>query len=284
MKITHYLHDLSVFPLPMSFRPPADRIDYGQDRQLDPIVFVPGLGCHRNWFDTAFRHEALRTHALLSIDFPGQGDPTIDHMTRNYDRYPRKGGLIQIFAGCVQGALELVTDMNDECRVHVVAHSMGALPARIAWQSIPYQRRGRFISIEGNMTGDDCSLASRSMAQDVEAVKRFTAAALASDDAAMRRWGADLESCEPQFLANLASSIVGWCDVEHNHPHASDMKDTVYLYGERNGFPEHHRERFDEFGVIHQGIENSGHFPMHDNPDDLWNIVADAVRSYVARY
>lgn len=283
MKITHYLHDLAVFPLTLSFRPAADQIDPGRVNLLDPIVFVPGLGCHRNWFDTAFRHQALRTHALLSIDLPGQGDHADDHMSRNFGRYPM-GGLITILSGYVQGALELVTDMNDEGRAHVVAHSMGALPAFSAWRAIPSHRRGRFISIEGNITGEDCSLASRSMAKGTDAVEQFITDLAANDDAALHRWSADLASCEPQFLVNLASSIVAWSDLQHNHPRGNDMRDTVYLYGERSGFPEHHRARFEELGVIAQGIENSGHFPMRDNPDDLWNIVADAVRSYRARY
>jgi len=243
-------------------------------------VFVPGLGCHRNWFDTAFRHEALRTHALLSIDLPGQGDSPDNAMSRP----PYMDGLITVLSGCVQGALELVTHMNDENRVHVVAHSMGALPALSAWKGIPAHRRGRFISIEGNMTGDDCTLASRSMAKGTEAVEQFIADVAASDDAALRRWGADLASCDPRFLVSVASSTVAWCDNEQNHRWGSTLRDSVYLYGERSGFPEHHRARFEELGILDQGIENSGHFPMHDNPDDLWNIVADAVRSYHARY
>lgn len=280
MKIVHYLHDLTVFPLTFSFRPAADRIAYGQMNLLDPIVFVPGLGCHRNWFDSAFRHEALRTHALISIDLPGQGDSPENHLARSH----RSGGLITTLSGCVQGALELVAHMTDETRVHVVAHSMGVLPALSAWYGLPTHRRGRFISIEGNITGEDCSLASRSLAKGTDAVEQFITDVAADDDAAMRRWGADLASCEPQFLVNLAASVVGWCDNERNHPRESDLRDTVYLYGERSGFPEHHRERFAELGVIAQGIENSGHFPMHDNADDLWTIVADAVRSYHARY
>jgi len=283
MKITHYLHDLAVFPLTLSFRPAADQIDPGRLRLLDPIVFVPGLGCHRNWFDTAFSHQALRTHALLSIDLPGQGDHADDHMSRDFNRHPMDG-LITILSGCVQGALELVADMNDDTRVHIVAHSMGALAALRAWQALPSHRRGRFISIEGNITSEDCSMASRSIAKGIDAVEQFVADIAGSDDPAMRCWAVDLASCEPQFLVNLASSIVAWSDVEHNHPRGGAMRDAVYLYGERSGFPEHHRARFEELGVITQGIENSGHFPMHDNADDLWNIVADAVRSYRARY
>lgn len=279
MKITHYLHDLAVFPLTMSFRPASDRVGYGQDKLLDPIVFVPGLGCHRRWFDMAFRHEALRTHALLSIDLPGQGDSPDDEMSRS----PWAGGGIQRLSGCVQGALELVTHMNDEGRVHVVAHSMGALPALSAWRAIPTHRRGRFISIEGNMTGEDCSLASRSLAKGPEAIDQFIASLAASDDPALRLWGADLAFCDPRYLLHTAAATVAWCDNEHNHPRTG-MTDTVYLYGERSGFPEHHRARFEELGIVDQGIENSGHFPMHDNPDDLWNIVADAVRSYRAHY
>lgn len=281
MKITHYLHDLSVFPLAFSFRPAVDRIGYGQMNLLDPIVFVPGLGCHRNWFDSAFRHEALRTHALLSIDLPGQGDSPDSHLARSH----RVGALITMLSRCVQGALELVSHMTDETRVHVVAHSMGALPALSAWRALPAHRRGRFISIEGNMTGEDCSLASRSMAKGTDAVEQFIADVGTSDDAALRRWGSDLASCDPQFLVSLASSTVAWCENERNFgPGDYTLRDTVYLYGERSGFPEHHRERFERLGVIDQGIENSGHFPMHDNADDLWNIVADAVRSYRARY
>lgn len=280
MKITHYLHDLAVFPLAMSFRPAAERISHGQPQRLDPIVFAPGLGCSRNWFDTAFRHEALRTHALLSIDLPGQGDARNDEMSRSHGH----GGFITMLSGCVQGALELVTHMSDEARVHVVAHSMGALPALSAWRGLPAHRRGRFISIEGNMTGEDCTLASRTLAKGTDAVEQFIADLADDDDAALRRWGADLASCDPEFLVSLAASTVAWCDNEANHPRRNDMRDTVYLYGERSGFPEHHRARFEELGIIHQGIENSGHFPMHDNPDDLWNIVGDAVRSYHARY
>lgn len=275
MKITHYLHDLSVFPLSFSFRPASDR--HGQDFSLlrAPIVFVPGLGCHRNWFDSAFAHPQLRGHTLLALDLPGQGDAPDNHLARGH----RHGNLMTMFAGCIQGALDMVAAIDEHDRIHVVAHSMGAIPALAAWRSLPDFRRGRFISIEGNMTGEDCTLVSRTMARGTDAVAEIIAKFAADGTPAERRWAADLAACDPEFLVSLATSVVEACDNEHDHARYG-MKDTVYLYGERSGFPEHHRERFAKLGIIEQDIEGSGHFPMHDNPDELWDIIASAVGGY----
>lgn len=276
MKITHYLHDLAVFPLSFSFRPAADRVAPESSFSLlrGPIVFTPGMGCHRNWFDSAFRHPALSNHTLLAVDLPGQGDSPDSPLSRNH-----RHGFMTTLSECVQGAVEMVADFDSNEVVNVVAHSMGAIPAYNAWHSIPIHRRGRFISIEGNMTGEDCALASRKLAQGPDAVAEFIADCAVDTDPAMRRWGTDLASCDPEFLASFAAQAVAWCDNPQNEQHWKWAKGTVYLYGERSGFPAHHRDRFEELGIIEQAIEHSGHFPMHDNPDDLWNIVADAVRS-----
>ena len=124
--------------LPFWLRPGIDTTGKG----TDAIVLVPGFGCDREWMRGASWAEALDDTALISFNLPGQGTLATDAVGALWD------GELEYLTQWIESILLLATNTGD--RFHIVAHSMGTIPALAAWESLPEHRRGAFISIEGN--------------------------------------------------------------------------------------------------------------------------------------
>ena len=243
----------------------------GPEDQGDLILLVPGLGCAKECFNGAFRHEALRHTTLVTFDFPGQGDHA---PARNPE--PVWSGNMQFLCRWLSSIYMLTAPTGR--RVHMVAHSMGNLPALAAWTPIPEKTQGAFISIEGNLTTADCFASSR-LSIGLPETEAFINELRASADLSLRRWGADLLWNEPQYLVALARDLVSICGTDYLTSGWKQLKEAHYLYGERSGYPEHHRHLFEETNTAVHEIPGSGHFPMFDNPAATWDTVAAAVRS-----
>lgn len=237
----------------------------------DTLILVPGLGCDKEWFASAFRHEGLAGAALVSFDFPNQG--MLAPIGASSSLWA--GGLA-FLSQWVEAVCLLATETGD--RFHMVAHSMGNVPALTAWASIPQKRRGSFIAIEGNLAEDDCFASSR-MAQSVHETESFIEELRASGDSALKRWGDDLMWCDPDYLNHLGRDLTAICSTGELIDRWSTLEHPHYLYGQRSGYPEHHRNLFERTGTAVWEIPASGHFPMYTNAKATWDAVAGAVRS-----
>jgi pimeloyl-ACP methyl ester carboxylesterase len=237
----------------------------------DTIILVPGLGCSKEWFNSAFRSESLRHVALVSFDFPNQGDYAPATIPR-----PLWNGNLGMLHQWVAAVYDLVAGTGT--RFHIVAHSMGNLPALTAWRTIPTEARGAFIAIEGNLSTADCFASSR-MSVGLPETEAFIDEMRASADPALKRWGDDLMWCDPEYLLTLARDLVSACGTDEFGERWEMLGRPHYLYGEDSGYPEHHRNLFDRTGTTVREIPGAGHFPMYTNATATWDAVADAVRS-----
>lgn len=242
----------------------------GPENQGDLLILVPGLGCPKECFNGAFEHEALRHTTLVTFDFPGQGD---NAPARSPE--PVWSGNMQFLCRWL-GSIYMLTGPTGR-RVHMVAHSMGNLPALAAWAPIPQQHRGAFIAIEGNLTTADCFASSR-LSIGLSEAEAFIDELRDSPDRALKRWGDDLMWNEPKYLVALARDLVSICGTDYLTNQWDQLADAHYFYGERSGYPEHHRDLFERTGTNVREIPASGHFPMFDNSKATWDEVADAVR------
>lgn len=250
-----------------SFRPGGDSVNYTGD----VIIFIPGLGCSKDWFISAFRSHALRNDILCSFDLPNQGDWAPS-------RSPKvlwEGQLMYLYPW-VNAVYELIA--NSGQRFHFVAHSMGTIAGLHAWRHLPEHRRGAFISIEGNLTGEDC-FASSQMAQGLVETEAFIDRMRASTDKAQRVWGNEMLDCDPEYLHCLAKMMVKVCATGDLTDRWKSLRHPHYLYGAASGYPEHHRALFEQTGTHAVAIPDAGHFPMFDNRTATWDAVAAAVRS-----
>lgn len=246
------------------------------------ILIVPGLGLPKEWYHSAFKSDALKDATIVSFDMPGQGDFA---PSRTPEFLWRRG--LRYRTAWVQAMYHLTADNT---MVHVVAHSAGNLPAMAAWRTIPAHQRGAFISIEGNLTLNDCFATTR-MSVDEHHVEAFIDELRASTEPDLKRWGDNMMWCPPHFLLSAARDIVAVCgtdDPVHNWEQvtlryrAYEERNVHYLYGERSGYPEHHRNLFERTGTNVHEIPDSGHFPMYTNPTATWDTVAEAIRSVCA--
>lgn len=237
------------------------------DTKSDEIVLlVHGLGCARDAFDPVYT--ARDDRYWLALDLPGHGaSPPVNP----------GGDLLSLYADLVIALVDQIAPRA----VHVVGHSMGAAVALIAAPALP---DGVLISIEGNLTAADCGLVSRTIAaQSREAFVRHGYARLrdellASDQTDLRIWGAWMERADPPTVWEAAASLVTWCDsggLAARWPHTTN---TVYVWGERSGYPLHLNGLLTGSGV-HE-IPGAAHFPMVDNPIALADAIGAAIDGY----
>lgn len=261
-------HSLAaVCPIPYSFRSAAETIHW----HGDTLILIPGLGCSRRWFNSAFTSLDLRHTTLVSFDHPNQGDFGSHDLPRPL--WPI--ALAEAWRS-VQTIYELVAASGS--RFHIAAHSMGAIPGLAAWRSIPAANRGVFFSMEGNMSGADCFASSR-MAESVDAVREVITELQSSPDASLQVWSDELESCDPGYLQQMSAQITTVCATDELTERWKYLERPHYLYGEHTGYPEHHRDLFEHTNTVMHEIPGAGHFPMADNPNQTWKVVAQAIRS-----
>lgn len=237
----------------------------------DTLLLVPGLGCDKAWCQSAFKSKALEHDAIVSFDLPGQGD-----LASSRAAAPPGPGALQYLFQWVEGMYDLTAHTGDT--FHFVAHSMGTIPALMAWRTIPRERRGSFIAIEGNLTTDDCFATVR-MCTGLRETEAFTDDMRASPQPDLKRWGDDLMWCDPAYLLAIARDTVAMCSTGELVRRWEQLTGAHYLYGERSGYPEHHRDLFERTRTTVHEIPDSGHFPMFTNTAATWNAVAQAIRS-----
>jgi pimeloyl-ACP methyl ester carboxylesterase len=231
----------------------------------DLVVLLPGLGCTRASFDGAFRHAALSEFALCALDHPGHG-----------------GTATLGSASHLEHAAEVVTNVVEQLgadRVHLVGHSMGGAVGLIAARDLPSV--GSFISIEGNLLGRDCGLASRAIARQPAAdfvaggfdgVLSTLAVPGRPDLSAWRGW---LESCDREAVHAAARSLVDRTDGGTLVDLFRSLPGRSYVYGADSDIG--HLSGVLAGERTHR-VEDSGHFPMVDNPDRLYTVIADDLR------
>lgn len=254
-------------PIPYSFRSAAETLHW----HGDTLILIPGLGCSRRWFNSAFTNLDLRHITLISFDLPNQGDFGSHDLPRPL--WPL--ALAETWRS-VQTIYELVATSGT--RFHIAAHSMGAIPGLTAWRSIPAANRGVFFSIEGNMSGTDCFASSR-MAESVDAVGDVIAELKTSPEPSLQVWADELETCDPGYIRQMSFQITSVCATDELTARWRYLEHPHYLFGEHTGYPEHHRELFEQTHTVVHEIPRAGHFPMADNPDETWKIIAHAIRS-----
>jgi len=227
------------------------------------VLLVHGLGCNKSAFNPVYTGQDQRR--WLAIDLPGHGQSPPVAAQRD---------LIGFYADLVS---ELVRQLGHRT-VHLVGHSMGGAVALLAANTLP---TGALVSIEGNLTGEDCGLVSRQIA--AQSRSEFVRAGfaglrerlLADAETGVRIWGNWIEHADPATVWEAAAALVTWCDSGALAARWPRMHRRTYLWGERSGYPEHLRSLLGPGGA-HQ-IPFAAHFAMVDNPIGLADAITAAI-------
>jgi pimeloyl-ACP methyl ester carboxylesterase len=228
----------------------------------DLVLFLHGLGCAKASFDFAFAHELLDKYSICTFDFPGHGES---------GSLPADQVSLEAFAEITRGVISLISPR----RVFLVCHSMGGAVGLIAAQGL--DNLAGFVSIEGNLIDRDCGLVSRKTAGQLpdefakDGFHRFAGALTSSPHADLRAWGRWYSDCEPYGLHATARSLVEWSDRGTLLGMFRRLPVRTYIHGLNSQL-----QYLEPFlcGVDTYGIPNSGHFPMLDNPDRFYPLLA----------
>lgn len=233
----------------------------------DLLLCLHGLGCAKESFDTAYDRDDLPDFTICAFDFPGHGGS---------GPLPDAGYSIQAYADLTVG---LVRQLAPD-RVFLLCHSMGCAVGLVASQELA-GLVGGFVSIEGNLVGQDCGLVSRGtaelpLAEFVDtSYPAFLTSLAGSPHADHRAWAGWYAQADPVAVHRAAASLVEWSDsgklldlfTSQPRPayvHGGDSDDLGYLLPLLRG-------------VRVYSIPRSRHFPMVDNPPAFWDAVTDAI-------
>lgn len=232
----------------------------------DLLVCLHGFGCAKECFDSAYASGRLAGYSVATFDFPGHGSS---------GPLPATVDPIQAYAELTAGLVRRLATG----RVFLVCHSMGCAVGLVASQQLP--RVDGFVSVEGNLVGQDCGIVSRRAAEQPLAeflrweFPRFQARLAASPRPDLRVWGGWYARADPAALHRLARSLVEWSDSGKLLALLSSLDSAAYVYGDAN------RAELDYLlsslnGVPAHPVPGSGHFPMLDNPAEFWRTATGA--------
>ncbi|XVU28690.1 alpha/beta fold hydrolase [Actinoplanes sp. CA-054009] len=242
----------------------------------DLVVFMHGLGCAKESFDSAFSAPALAPYSLLTFDFPEHGDS------------------VKTGAGDIDGVAEVVSSLLREVpcrRVHLVCHSMGGAIGLLVAQDL--LNLADFVSVEGNLVRADCGLVSRGIKDQPveqfvdEGFPSFVRLLETSGDPSHVQWARWYGQCSPPGLHSLATSLVEWCDNDKLVGILLNLNArTAYVRGEHSevdhlkplfGGADHHDEARPKIPAY--SVTGSGHFPMLDNPAEFYGLIGELLDS-----
>jgi pimeloyl-ACP methyl ester carboxylesterase len=234
----------------------------------DLLLCLHGLGCAKESFDSAYTDERLTDLTICAFDFPGHGASGRLADPSHYS--------IQTYADITVGLVRQL----EPSRLFLLCHSMGCAVGLVAAQDV---RAHAFISVEGNLVSQDCGIVSRTAADQPRdrfvgtGYSRFRSSLADSPYGAERTWAGWYGQADPIAVHQSAQSLVEWSDSGKlldlftsqpgaTYVHGSDS-DLDYLLPSLRGIPVH-------------AIPGAGHFPMLDNPDAFWQVVAGVATNH----
>lgn len=231
------------------------------------IMFIHGLGCSKDSFEHVWDSPEFQNYSLLAFDLVGYGDSS-KPMDFSY-------GMEEQAELC-----SLLLNQFQHDKIHIVAHSMGGAIGLLIAERIK-DRLASYISVEGNLIGDDCGIVSRkTVGYSFEEFQnklfdKLIMSSRFSEDRSAKLWGEMLTKCDSSAFYKSSQSLVEWSDSNKLLGLFIDLKvNKKYIYGDKNS-------QMDVLKMLKDieriSISNSGHFVMSDNPHEfykkLYNII-----------
>lgn len=241
-------------PLPCSFHDGKESI----------LIFIHGLGCSRESFIDLWRYPEFQKYTCIVPDLLGFGEA------------PRPGAFSYAMEDHA-GVCRALLDHFPGAPVSVVGHSMGGAIGVILAGMIP-ERIASFFNVEGNLFRTDCSV-SRSAASVMDfsrfrdnlfrSIRILTPGKM---EKGTELWAGWIEKSWPDGFNRSARSLVEWTDSGELLKGFLELRARkAYVCGERNSRRKI-LERLQGIRII--SISGSGHFPMNDNPDEFYRVLA----------
>lgn len=236
---------------------------YRRLSQNKTILFIHGLGCSKISFKTAWHHQRLKDYSLLAYDLPGFGHSPAP-ASFNYS-------MVEQAEVCARLIQQL-----PHSDLHIVAHSMGGAIALLLPDTILEQITS-MTSIEGNLIADDCRLFSEKI--NALTFSEFTDSFWPNLKLNSKKFpvdALDLDHTTAEAIYHSAKSLFDCSQTDQLlQRHLALGQRSHYIYGQQHHTP----------GVLHQlpqsrsiAIANSGHFPMQENPGQLYRQLTKIIK------
>lgn len=226
----------------------------------DLIMFIHGLGCSRDSFEHVWDLSEFQNYSLLSFDLVGYGDSS-KYMEFSYSMEEQAE------------LCSLLLNQFQHEKIHIVAHSMGGAIGLLLAERIK-DKLASYISVEGNLIGDDCGIVSRKTVGysfeefENKLFDKLIMSSRFSKDNSAKLWGEMLAKCDPLAFYKSSQSLVEWSDSNKLLESFINLKvNKRYIYGDKNS-------QMDVLNMLKNieriSISNSGHFVMSDNPSEFY--------------
>ncbi len=230
----------------------------GQGKEL--IFFIHGLGCSKKSFSYAWRDWKIPEHySICVVDLPGHGESVFpDDYLYTMETYAETCRQLLHFLGANS--------------IHIVGHSMGGAIGLLLTQKLP-EKVLSFISLEGNLLFDDCTISRRIVAFDEQ---NFIKNVLPLS-AGIFKCLPEATSADPlpRALYRSAASLVEISKSGNLWDIFSTLSiNKLYVYGERSAKPAVVQKlKFSEASCI----SGAGHFMMQDNHSDTYTAILSSL-------
>lgn len=255
-KTLHVEYNDKQFHLATNFQENGDQL----------LLFLHGWGCAKEEFDDVWKSPEFAGYSIVVPDLPGFGE----------SKMPKK------FYSSMENLAEICKLLVEEIgarKVHVIGHSMGGAIGLFLAERIP-NKFGSFMSVEGNLIGEDCSFTRKTTGKTYEEFKQNVVDKLdivyKPKENALKHWLGWCKKADPVCLYNSGKSLVEW---SFSHKLLEKFKaldkSKVYIHGEKS----HLKKILALIPEINKiSISKSGHFPMVDNPQEFYQKLAEALK------
>jgi pimeloyl-ACP methyl ester carboxylesterase len=225
-----------------------------RDSGENMIFLIHGLGCSKESFHLFWDFRDFDGYSVLALDLPGFGESSKSN-TFSYTMEAQ-----------ARICAEILTKFLNK-KLHIVAHSMGGVVALLLPDEILNGAK-TFTNIEGNLIGSDCGILSRKIVSvPPEVFVSFFPALQNKFNSFSERYAA-IDATSAKALYKSAESLVEWSDSNKLLELFLALPcRKAYFFGDENAdLPTlAHLE-----GVQKVEINQSGHFPMNDNPKEFY--------------
>jgi esterase len=230
------------------------------------LVWLHGLGEWSQNFDAIAAHPALAGFSHVMPDLPGHGRSPWPERPDDLD------GLADRLVAWLGGR-----------RPALLGASMGGVLATLIAERTAVRA---VVDVEGNLSRGDCTFSGKAAAYSLGDFVAFGFAAMRAElydtgrtDTSLRSYHAAMCATSPRVFHHHARQLVAISELEQLAPRLAALRaPALFVAGIPDGLCPHSCALLDRHGVVWAGIEASGHWVHHDQPDAFAATVAAFLR------
>lgn len=232
------------------------------EKPAGTLIYIHGLGDSGLGFERLISDRRLADWTHVVPDLPGYGKS--DWPDRPMPLHEHAALIAAMIAG------------RRIAPAVVLGHSMGGVIGLMLCEQHPELVQA-FINVEGNISLDDCIFSGKAIAYRQEEFLTAGRAALLDEicragvtDLPLRTYYASMQMCDARAIYLNSGELVTLSSPEKLARRLAALEiRQLYLAGHPRGSGRRSGQLLDEAKVPWEAVENAGHWPFIDQPDDF---------------